>query len=125
MLGHRRSKPLGVQTSRLLQVLFTLSFLLMDGCGTRDEHPGGTDQYHQLIGLVLAVDSSSTSITISHGDIPHSMKAMTMTFKVRDPKLLVGVEPGDSVRGIIAVHRPDVRIDSLTVLSKMPSETRH
>ena len=114
------------QATRRLEIFFIFfSLLLLAGCSNREEHPGGSDQYHELTGLALAVDTSSKSITIAHGDIPHYMKAMTMTFKLRDPRLLIGVEPGDSVRGVLAVRRPDARIESLTVISKIPSESRH
>lgn len=94
----------------------------MAGCGNKE---GSGSQFHELRGLVLAVDSSASRLTIAHDDIPHYMKAMTMTFKVKDAARMRGIEPGDSVKGVLEVRRPDVWIDSLAILSKAPSDTHH
>jgi Cu/Ag efflux protein CusF len=54
--------------------------------------PSGTGQ-----GSVVAVDAAAGEITIDHGEIPGVMGAMKMSFPVSDPKLLEGVQPGQSV----------------------------
>lgn len=106
-------------------LLVLLSLLVAAGCGKREEQQAGSAQYYELRGQVLAVDSSANRLTIAHEEIPHYMKAMTMTFRVKDARLLNGVEAGDSVRGVLAVHRTEVWIDSLAILVKMSSETHH
>jgi Cu/Ag efflux protein CusF len=113
------------EKSRVPVLLVLLSLLVAAGCGKHEETQAGGAQYYELKGQILAVDTSAKRLTIAHEEIPHYMKAMTMTFRVKDASLLHGVEPGDSVRGVLAVHRPDVWIDSLAVLGKMSSETHH
>jgi len=51
---------------------------------------------HILQGEVVGI-KSSTELVIRHDDVPGLMPAMTMPFKVRDPRLLDGLEPGDKV----------------------------
>jgi Cu/Ag efflux protein CusF len=48
-------------------------------------------------GTVAGVDAGKGEITLDHGDIPGVMGAMTMTFSVRDPKILANVTPGERV----------------------------
>jgi Cu/Ag efflux protein CusF len=109
-----------------IPVLFALlSLLVVAGCGKHEENQAVSAQYYELRGQVLAVDTSANRLTVAHEDIPHYMKAMTMTFRVKDASLLRGVEPGDSVRGVLAVHRPDVWVDSLSLLGKLSPQTRH
>jgi Cu/Ag efflux protein CusF len=54
--------------------------------------PSGTGK-----GTVAGVDVGKGEITLDHGDIPGMMGAMTMTFSVRDPKILANVAPGEKV----------------------------
>ena len=48
-------------------------------------------------GSVVAVDAAAGEITLDHGEIPGVMGAMKMSFPVSDPKMLEGVEPGETV----------------------------
>lgn len=48
-------------------------------------------------GEVVSVDRGAGELTISHGEIPGLMGAMTMTFEVADPALLADVEAGDRI----------------------------
>lgn len=51
------------------------------------------------VGVVKAIDVKNASITIAHDPIPAlKWPAMTMPFKVADPALLKGVQPGAKVR---------------------------
>jgi Cu/Ag efflux protein CusF len=119
----RAYKP--IEKNRVPVLLALFSLLLAAGCGKHEDTQVGGAQYYEMRGQVLAVDSSANRLTIAHEEIPHYMKAMTMTFRVKDANLLQGIEAGDSVRGVLVVHRPDVWIDSLAVLAKMSSETYH
>jgi Cu(I)/Ag(I) efflux system periplasmic protein CusF len=50
-------------------------------------------------GEVRKVDRPQGKLTLRHGPIASlDMPAMTMVFKVADPKLLDGLKPGDKVR---------------------------
>ena len=50
-------------------------------------------------GVVRKVDQEQGKLTIKHGPIPNlDMPAMTMVFKVSDPKALATLKEGDKVR---------------------------
>jgi hypothetical protein len=107
-----------VRKSRLQILLALLLLSCVSGCGRQEGRPGGAVQYFELKGLVMALETSRNRVIIAHEDIPHFMKAMTMSFTVKDSSLLHGIEVGDSVQGVLAVRRPDVWLDSLTVVGK-------
>lgn len=52
---------------------------------------------YQAHGRVLSVDRDHRQVTIAHQEIPGFMPAMTMTFSVRDGKLLDGISAGGKV----------------------------
>jgi hypothetical protein len=66
----------------------TLCLFLIAGCH------GGAKKY-VLEGSVMRKNPSNQQISISHGDIPGFMPAMTMDYKVRDLGAFREVEPGD------------------------------
>jgi len=50
-------------------------------------------------GEVRKVDRSQGKLTLRHGPLPNlDMPAMTMVFRVADPKMLEAVKEGDKVR---------------------------
>ena len=49
---------------------------------------------HEVTGLLLAVDPSHHTMTVSCKEIPGYMEAMTMSFPVRDAVLPAGLQPG-------------------------------
>jgi Cu/Ag efflux protein CusF len=69
-------------------------------------------------GEVVRVDVAGRRITLRHGEIPAlDMPAMTLAWRVADPQLLQGLNPGDRVRFSGA------RIDgafTVTQLEKLP-----
>ena len=65
--------------------------LVFAACGN-DAPTKGTGK-----GTVAGVDVARREITLDHGPIGELMGAMTMTFSVRDPKILEGVAPGAKV----------------------------
>jgi Cu/Ag efflux protein CusF len=111
-----KNRPTRRNRTQILLVLLFLS--CASGCGRQDGKPGGAVQYFEIKGLVMALEPSRNRVIIAHEEIPHFMKAMTMSFTVKDTSLLHGIEVGDSVRGVLSVRRPDVWLDSLTILRK-------
>jgi Cu/Ag efflux protein CusF len=103
----------GILSQALLIVFVSV---LAPGCGGSKEKPEGEPQRFQFRGLVMAVERARQHVTISHGDIPNLMKAMTMSFPVKDTSLLRGIEAGDSVSGVIAKRHPEVWLDSLVLI---------
>jgi Cu(I)/Ag(I) efflux system periplasmic protein CusF len=50
-------------------------------------------------GEVTKVDKAGSKLTLKHGEIKHlDIPAMTMAFRVADPKLLDGLAPGTRIR---------------------------
>lgn len=50
-------------------------------------------------GTVKKIDKAAASVTLAHGPIENiGMPAMTMGFKVKEPRLLDAIKPGDKVR---------------------------
>jgi protein SCO1 len=69
--------------------------------------------HYELRGQVLAVDRDRQEVTIKHGDIQGFMPGMTMPFKVSNPKMLNGVEPGDLVTATLVVKDATGYLSSL------------
>ena len=69
----------------------------MKGMDMKSEKKGKS-QTHKGSGTVSKVDSEKGTVTIAHGPVK-SMKwpAMTMTFKVKDKKMLDNVKEGEKV----------------------------
>src|SRR5712692_11021810 len=49
-------------------------------------------------GIVRSVLPTQGALFVTHETIPDLMAGMTMGFETADPKLLDGLEPGDSIR---------------------------
>lgn len=79
--------------------------------------------HHQARGLVLHVDPTSSTLTVSHDDIPGYMDGMVMPFRVSDPSALAEVRRGDRVAFRITVRKGAATIDRLTLLSAAPADT--
>jgi protein SCO1 len=56
-----------------------------------------------LRGEVLETNVATDEITVKHGDIPGFMAAMTMPYKVKDPGVVQGLEPGDEIAADVVV----------------------
>jgi Cu(I)/Ag(I) efflux system periplasmic protein CusF len=90
-----------------------LGFALLAGGGTAHAQAPTT------AGEVTKLDKAGGRITLKHGEIKHlDMPPMTMAFRVRDAKLLDGVNVGDKVR--FAVERIDGQF-TVVSLAKAPT----
>jgi protein SCO1/2 len=78
--------------------------------------------HHPVRGLVLAVDPTRSSVTVSHEQIPGYMDAMVMPFTVRDPKQIAAVRPGDRIAFRLNVRDERSWIDRLQLLSAAPAD---
>jgi protein SCO1/2 len=101
-------------------LLLVAALVVVIGCGRQEKGENKPANYHRLKGQVVALDPASSLITIAHDRIPGFMEAMTMPFSIKDTALFRGVEVGDSVRGVVAVRRPEIWLDSIVVVWKMP-----
>lgn len=91
----------------LSALMITLgSFTAMTGCAQEDHsnHDAmAQSDTEAAVALVHAevkkVDQTAGTVTLAHDAIPNlEMPAMTMSFKVKDPGSLAGVQAGDHIR---------------------------
>jgi protein SCO1/2 len=73
-----------------------------------------------LQGQVVAVDADRQRITISHGDIPGYMPAMTMTFEVASGELMAGRFAGELVVGTLEVANATGRLVEIAHTGEAP-----
>lgn len=79
-------------------------------------------------GQILGFSDNDSTIYINHEEIPGYMEAMSMPFRVQDPKALEGLKIGDAIRFAFHITPEaswidDIRLisDSLLTLSATPS----
>jgi protein SCO1/2 len=90
---------------------------------------GWAGETHALSGLVLTVDATHKSITVSCNAVPGYMDAMTMPFDVRDAKSLEGIKPGASIDFTVVVngdssYAENIRVHRYENLEQEPLEAR-
>ena len=74
----------------------------------------GTKRY-PLSGVVTAVDSGRSEVTIAHREIPGYMAAMTMVFPAPDSAaILERLRPGMEVQGTLVVEEDGYRLEDLS-----------
>jgi len=78
--------------------------LTIAGCS---RSAGVSARQYQLHGQVLALVPDRHELTVKHGDIPGFMPAMTMAYRVKDPKLLDGLSRGDMVTATLNVRESE------------------
>lgn len=61
----------------------------------------------------MAVASAHDQVTVKHEDIPGFMPAMTMGYRVKDPKLIENVSPGDLITATLNVADADVYLTDI------------
>ena len=79
-----------------------IAIITLSGCsgGSTGGSKGTSEEkLYDIKGKVLALMPEKSELKLDHEDIPGLMPAMKMDFKVADPKLLQGLQVGDSVQG--------------------------
>jgi protein SCO1/2 len=101
-----------VPRSRLLAVAAALGVTLISAaCATG----------HAATGLVLRVDTTASTLTVSHDEVPGLMEAMVMPFDTRG-RSLTDIRPGDRVSFRLVVRKDGSHIDRLRLLSAAPAD---
>jgi protein SCO1/2 len=75
---------------------------------------------YPLHGQILVVDAAKQELTISHGDIPNFMPAMTMVYSVASPALMQGREPGETITAVLEVSNSVGRIVEVAHIGQEP-----
>lgn len=73
----------------------------------------GSPRTWQSRGVVRAVLPELNVVVLSHEDLAGYMGAMTMGFRVHDPKLYDGLDIGDTVRFTLTGAPPNVEITAI------------
>ena len=104
----------------------TLTVLMLVGCGEKAPEPtagpGSANagagvstnvQSYPARGVIKKIEAAENTITIQHEEILAYMPAMTMPFKVKDPKESQGLQPGDKVEFRLWVTADESWIDNI------------
>jgi protein SCO1/2 len=75
---------------------------------------------YEVRGQVLARRLDVREVRIAHEDIPGYMPAMTMSFGVKDARLLEGLERGDLVQATLVVTQTDAWLATVTKTGHAP-----
>ena len=82
-----------------------------------------SDERHFVLqGQVLSITPNRREATIKHEDIQGLMPAMTMPYRVQDPKLLDGLAPGDLIKARLVLVSNDAYLDQVMKTGRAPLE---
>jgi protein SCO1 len=76
----------------------------------------GSVQRYDVTGLVLTVDATNRTVLVSHDRIPGYMDAMTMPYRVDDPRELQNLKPGEKIEFTLVVSKTASYISHVHVL---------
>jgi protein SCO1 len=103
----------------VLIVCLGTSLLASVGCRKSDPAEQHAKRY-ELRGQVIDLRPEVGEVRIRHEEIPGYMSAMTMSFAVKDRKLLGDRKPGDLVRATLVVTDTDAWLSSLEKTGEAP-----
>jgi protein SCO1/2 len=75
---------------------------------------------YEVRGQILGVDPARQEVVMKHEDIEGFMPAMTMPYKVQDPALLQGKQPGDLVTATLVVEEVNAYLTTMTTTGRAP-----
>jgi protein SCO1 len=103
-----------------MRAVIVLAAMLVAVAGCRRQPPS---KDYELQGQILAIDTQRNEVLIKHQDIKGFMPGMTMPFKVSEPGMLSGKEPGDLVTATLVVSDLEAHLSALTRTGHAPLET--
>jgi protein SCO1 len=96
-----KNKSKNKTNDRLAKYRFVIPFVVLlavpISCSRTRRYP--------MQGEVVAKNTSTSEITIKHGDISGFMAAMTMPYRVKDPALMQKVQPSDKIAAEVVVGK--------------------
>jgi protein SCO1/2 len=103
----------------LRRVFFLLTLALsLAACGGYQP----SNRTYTLHGQVLSIDPDRQKALIKHGDIKGLMPAMTMTYNMKNAKVLDGLKPGDTIAGTLVVEPNNAFITEAKKTGEAPIE---
>jgi len=97
------------------QAVLMLAVAAAAGCGGAPEA-----RQYEVRGQILTVDRERREVLVDHEDIAGFMPAMTMPYRVDDPALLDGKEPGDLFTATLVVEDVRAYLSTLTTTGRAP-----
>ena len=89
---------------RTLPIFGLLVILATFGCRQqKPAAPAANERRFPIEGRVVAADPGARTVTLDHHEIPGYMKAMVMSFTVRDGWVFDYIHPGDTVQATLVV----------------------
>lgn len=82
-------------------------------CATKEPPP--EQKRYQVRGKVVSVDKNEKLVYIAHEEIPGFMMAMTMGFKLKDPRDYERLQRGDRVEATLVVQGLDSWLETLFI----------
>ncbi|HEV8040320.1 MAG TPA: SCO family protein [Bryobacteraceae bacterium] len=84
---------------------------------------------YQATGLVLTVDAPHRTVLVSHDPIPGYMDAMTMPYRVHNPRELDNLKPGEKIAFTLVVGKTrsyitHVQVREYNSMERDPAQTR-
>lgn len=92
--------------------------LLATGCSRAPE-----PRTYEVRGQILGIDQERREVLVDHEDIKGFMPAMTMPYKVNDPALLEGKQPGDLITATLVVEEVNAYLSTMTTTGHAPVKT--
>src|SRR5262245_21385150 len=77
---------------------------------------------YQLKGQILGIKPDTSEVLAKHEDIPGFMMAMTMPYKVSDPKILADKQPGDLITATLVVAQTEAHLSRVDKTGHAPIE---
>jgi protein SCO1/2 len=75
---------------------------------------------YEVRGQILGINPERQEVLMNHEDIPGFMPAMTMAYRVQDPALLEGKQPGDLITATLVVEEVNGYLSTLTTTGRAP-----
>lgn len=103
--------------SLLITALVASSISMWLACQSQTA-PRPKDGRYPLSGEVISVDRPNQQVTMKHGDIPKLMKAMTMTYPLKDDSVLRRLAPGDQLHADLVVKDGAAQLEKVIIQNK-------
>jgi len=119
------AEPLAVGRNwrRLLFPFFLLAFCVAGGPGFIACHSQKPEspRYH-LTGKISEFDRSGMYVLVEQDDIPGYMPAMTMSYPLKDSRMLEKLSAGDQISADVVVGKDGARLENISIVKKGTAE---
>ncbi len=80
------------------------------------------ERFYTLQGQIVSIDANRQQATIKHEEIKGFMSAMTMPYKIKDARLLDGMQPGDLINAKLVILPNDAYLADVNKVGAAPLE---